>query len=94
MSCRYARPGIAPCPRVIAQEEWPWYIQQIRRGLTVKYTRIAEELPAEAVLVARRYVRSVGMKSHLSVPIETGSAAICELAISTMRCVLARGRTT
>ena len=83
MSCRYARPGIAPCPRVIAQEEWPWYIQQIRRGLTVKYTRIAEELPAEAVLVARRYVRSVGMKSHLSVPIETGSAAICELAIST-----------
>jgi hypothetical protein len=64
----YARPGIAPCPTVILQEEWPWYIQQVRRGLTVNYTRIAEELPPEAVL-EREYVRSVGMKSHLSVPI-------------------------
>jgi PAS domain S-box-containing protein len=39
-------------------------------------------LPAEAVL-EREYVRS--MKSHLSVPIGTGSATVCELAISTMR---------
>lgn len=78
----YAPPGVAACPRVIAQEEWPWYIQRIRRGLTVKYARIADELPAEAVL-EREYVRS--MKSHLSVPIGTGSATVCELAISTMR---------
>ena len=80
----YARPGVAPCPAAITEEEWPWYIQQIRRGATIKYTRIADELPPEAVL-ERAYVRSVGMKSHLSVPIDTGSPAICELMISTMR---------
>ena len=80
----YSRPGIEPCPEVITEEGWPWYIQQVRLGITLNYPRIIDELPAEAAR-EREYLRRVGMKSHLSVPINTGSSAICELMISTMR---------
>jgi PAS domain S-box-containing protein len=80
----FARPGVEASPAVITEEAWPWYIEQVRRGVTLNYPRILDELPPEAVR-EREYVRRVGMKSHLSVPINTGGQAICELAISTMR---------
>jgi PAS domain S-box-containing protein len=80
----YARPGVEASPDIISEDAFPWYIQQVRRGVTLNYARILDELPAEATR-EREYVRRVGVKSHLSVPINTGRSAICELTISTMR---------
>jgi PAS domain S-box-containing protein len=80
----YARPGIEPAPQVITETEWPWYVQQVRRGVTLNYTRILDELPAEATH-EREFSRRAGVKSHLSLPVITDGSVVCELAITTIR---------
>jgi PAS domain S-box-containing protein len=80
----YSRPGIGAAPDVITDAEWPWYVQQVRRGIAMNYTRILDELPAEATR-EREYARRVGVKSHLSLPVITDGSVVCELAITTMR---------
>jgi PAS domain S-box-containing protein len=80
----YSRPGIEAAPDVITEAEWPWYVQQVRQGIALRYTKILDELPAEAT-TEREYARRVGVKSHLSLPVITDGSVVCELAITTMR---------
>ncbi|MCI0387394.1 MAG: histidine kinase, partial [Acidobacteria bacterium] len=79
----YSAPGIEPTPEILTEEEWPWYVEQLRCGAKLNTSRILEDLPKEAA-EEKEYARRVGIKSHLAIPIKLGDAVICTLAFTTM----------
>src|SRR4051794_32466952 len=64
-------PGYPPLPPLILQEDLPWYAAQVRRGELMRFERLPEDAPAEAVN-ERAYVIKMGMKSNLSIPLKAG----------------------
>ena len=42
-------PGYPPLPPLILQEDLPWYAEQVRRGELLRFDRLPEDAPAEAV---------------------------------------------
>ncbi len=81
----YHTPGIEPAPELITAEQSPWYVDQLRRGVTLSYPRILEELPGEAV-VEREYICRTGIKSHLGIPVTVGDSVIFALSFTTIKC--------
>jgi formate hydrogenlyase transcriptional activator len=79
----YARPGIRP-PEfgVELATALPWYTEQARRGRKVILQRLPEDLPEEA-RAESSFVASVGMKSHITLPLEVDRDIVGSLAIGT-----------
>jgi len=69
---------------VISHENPPWYLEQLRRGLTLNYPIWLEQLPSEAS-GEKEYGRTIGVKSHLAIPVTCGSSVICALTFTTLR---------
>ena len=42
-------PGYPPLPPLILEEDLPWYAEQVRRGELMRFDRLPEDAPAEAV---------------------------------------------
>jgi formate hydrogenlyase transcriptional activator len=79
----YSRPGIRP-PEfgVELATALPWYTEQARRGRKVILQRLPEDLPGEA-RAEFSFVASVGMKSHITLPLEVDREIVGSLAIGT-----------
>src|SRR5437762_2022767 len=65
----FVAPGYPPFPPLILEEDLPWYAGQVRRGELMRFDRLPEDVPAEAVN-ERTYVIQTGMKSHLVIPLK------------------------
>ena len=73
-----ALPPSFPLARMI-----PWVLDQVRRGEVVRVDRL-DDLPPGAI-EERRYADSVGIQSHLAVPLSVGGRWVCALATATAR---------
>jgi signal transduction histidine kinase len=74
----YHVPGVPRLPRIIVNEQLPWYAKTIREGKVLRLFRLPDELPPEATL-ERAYCIEVGLKSHVMIPLnvrETVAGAI------------------
>jgi signal transduction histidine kinase len=78
----YSAPGIEPFPRVNLVAALPWYADQIRRGEVLRFDRLPEDLPPEAVR-EREYCRQSGFRAHLVIPFHVGKRLIGGLAFGT-----------
>jgi transcriptional regulator with GAF, ATPase, and Fis domain len=78
----WARPGIPPVglnrDRVL-----PWYHNRLREGETLRFDRLPEELPKDA-LTERAWVNTRPLRSHVAVPIAIGGRWVCALATATL----------
>jgi signal transduction histidine kinase len=78
----YVAPGVAPFPAVAVDDVLPWCASRIRRGQVIGYSRLPDELPAEAV-AEREYCRQHGLKSSLAIPLKVGGALRCVITFAT-----------
>jgi PAS domain S-box-containing protein len=81
----YTAPGIKPLPPppIGMTEQFPWITDQFRRGVTVKWSRIPDDMPAEAVK-EKEYAASLGAKSGLNIPVLVGGSVICAIAFTSI----------
>ncbi len=77
-------PGYPPLPPMILQEDLPWYAAQIHRGELMRFDRLPEDAPAEAVH-ERAYVIKTGMKSNLAIPLKAGGIVLGVLSFGAFR---------
>ena len=79
-----ARRGIDPFRLGPFQADVPWYHEQLALGKTVILSNALDELPPDAE-EEREYIRRVGLRSNLTIPIVVGNRPICALAIGSFR---------
>ena len=77
-------PGYPPLPPLILEEDLPWYAEQVRRGELMRFDRLPEDAPAEAVN-ERAYVIKTGMKSNLTIPLKAGGIVLGVLSFGAFR---------
>ena len=63
----YAIEGLEPVPPLLARESFPWVLSRVRADCPVVFSCV-DDLPAEASVDKATY-RSIGMKSHVSMPL-------------------------
>jgi signal transduction histidine kinase len=73
--------GAAPLPSTVALADIPWVTGRLQRGETVRFSRI-EELPEEGTALDRRTYSSLGIKSHVEIPLRTAGALLGALRFS------------
>jgi len=81
----YTVPGIEPLPLppIGMKEQFPWIAEQLRRGVTVKWTRIPDDMPEEAAK-EKEYAARVGAKSGLNIPVRMGGSVICAITFTSL----------
>ena len=79
----YARPGLAPLPRLTASEHYPWVLQKILRGESFQFSSV-DELPPEAARDAES-IRQLGPKSNVTFPLSGAGRVFGALAFGAMR---------
>lgn len=79
--------GVPSVPRVNLATFWPWYTAQIRRGRTLRFARLPEDAPEEAV-VEREHARRQGLRSHLALPLAVGGVVLGGIGFATFGRVL------
>jgi len=80
----WARPGFESYLTKDVQAELPWYHATVVRGETLRFERLPDDLPDEAVH-EREMVRRTGLKSNLTVPIAVGGRHVLVLATGAIR---------
>src|SRR4051794_25403542 len=80
----FVAPGYPPFPPLILDEDFPWYAEQVRRGELIRFDRLPDDAPAEAVS-ERAHVIKVGMKSHLAIPLKAGGVVLGVLSFGSFR---------
>jgi transcriptional regulator with GAF, ATPase, and Fis domain len=81
----WARPGVTTAARSMpVRARFPWYHERLRRGETLCFERLPDELPAEAV-AERSYAVGLPMLSHVAVPLRVGGRRVCALLTATAR---------
>jgi signal transduction histidine kinase len=76
--------GHPPYPRVNIADTMPWYTAQVRRGEVLRFGRLPDELPPEAV-AERDYCIQTGFRSHLIIPFKVGEEVLGGLAFGSFR---------
>lgn len=71
----YAVAGIERMAQFDLAAVWPWYTEQVRRGDCLRYSRLPEDAPPEAVL-ERAYCARSGLRAHLMIPFRVGAEVI------------------
>jgi transcriptional regulator with GAF, ATPase, and Fis domain len=77
MTHSWARGGVEPAEP--STGSLPWFIRTLATGNVIVMSRLPDDLPPAAE-AERAYVRAVGMKSNLTVPIAVGGRYMCALA--------------
>jgi two-component system, NarL family, sensor kinase len=77
-------PGYPPLPPIILETDLPWYAEQVRRGELMRFERLPEDAPAEAVK-ERAYVIQTGMKSNVTIPLKAGGIVLGVLSFGAFR---------
>ena len=80
----FVAPGYPPLPPLILDDDLPWYAQQVRRGELMRFDRLPEDAPAEAVNERAHAIKS-GMKSHLAIPLKAGGVVLGVLSFGAFR---------
>jgi PAS domain S-box-containing protein len=65
----YHMRGVPPLPRMMVNEQLPWYAKTIFQGEVLRLCALPDDLPPEAVS-EREYCLQVGLKSHVMVPLK------------------------
>jgi signal transduction histidine kinase len=73
--------GMDPQPVALGFGEIPWSVAQLRRGATVRFSRL-EELPGVEAAVDRQTYRRLGVKSQVAIPLTVEGSVIGALAFS------------
>lgn len=81
----YTTPDFSPFPKINIAPLWPWYTEQIRQGRLLRFTRLPEELPAEAVHEREYYRRGNSVQSHLAIPFKVGRSVLGGLGFGSFR---------
>jgi two-component system, NarL family, sensor kinase len=76
--------GYPPLPAFILEEDLPWYAEQVRPGALMRFERLPEDAPAEAVN-ERAYIIKTGMKSNLTIPLKAGGIVLGVLSFGAFR---------
>jgi len=79
----WARPGIAALPSILAAGQFPWTTKMLRSGRVVRLPRTAA-LPEEAAADRASYAR-LGIRSHLSIPLQAGGPILGVLSFDSVR---------
>jgi len=79
----WARPGVSPM-RVGDVAAMRWYLERLRNNDVIRFSEVEADLPPEAK-VERAYVRDVGIKSNLTIPVSIGGRLVCALAVGSFR---------
>jgi two-component sensor histidine kinase len=77
-------PGYPPLPPLVLEEDLPWYAEKVRRGELLRFDRLPEDVPEEAVN-ERAYVIKIGMKSNLTIPLRAGGILLGGLSFGAFR---------
>lgn len=80
----YAVDGVARFPQSFANLEFPWICEQLRRGITLRFSRLPEQLPPEAAL-ERSYHENSGPRSTLMIPLAVGGRPTCAISFGSFR---------
>jgi two-component system, NarL family, sensor kinase len=71
----YHGPRVPLLPRIIVNDQLPWYAKTIYQGEILRLSKLPDDLPPEATQ-EREYCTQVGLKSHLMIPLKVmGSIA-------------------
>lgn len=68
-------PGVPPLPRIILNEQLPWYAKSIFQGEVLRLSRLPDDLPPEATS-EREYCIQVGLKSHVMIPLKVMGSVV------------------
>jgi PAS domain S-box-containing protein len=79
----WAADGFEPLPPVTTVGQYPWCVDQFRRGSSIRCTNL-EELP-EAATVDRETFRARGTKSVILIPLTAGDLMLGSLSFESMR---------
>lgn len=80
----YHVPGAPPQPRTILNEQLPWYAGKIAEGVVLLLHNLPDDLPPEAI-PEREYVRGVGMKSHVMIPLRVSDTVVGAIGFASFR---------
>lgn len=80
----YHAKGAPPLPRIILNEQLPWYAKTIQEGGIFRVSRLPDELPPEASL-EREYCAQVGLKSHLMIPLKVMDTVVGAIGFGCFR---------
>src|SRR5262249_54028208 len=80
----YHTPGTPPNPRVILDEQLPWYARAICQGQPLRLPALPDDLPPEATL-EREYCLRVGLKSHVMIPLKMMGSVIGAIGFASFR---------
>jgi hypothetical protein len=80
----YAVPGLSPAPRVITGDQLPWYTAQVRSGEVLRFARMPDDVPPEAVR-ERAFALATGIKSHLVIPLKVGGDHLASIGFGAFR---------
>lgn len=78
---RWMAEGMDPQPVALGLGEIPWSVARLRRGATVRFTRV-EELPEVEAAVDRQTYLRLGVKSRVAIPLTVEGVVIGALAFS------------
>jgi PAS domain S-box-containing protein len=81
----YTVPGIEPLPRppIDLKNQFPWIADQLRQGVTVKWSRIPDDMPEEAAK-EKEFVARLGVKSSLNIPVVMGGSVNCAITFTSI----------
>lgn len=68
----YSVPDFPEASSTIATAAFPWLIEELRHGRIASCERIPEDIPA-AASAEREYMKRLGVKSALGIPVEAGT---------------------
>ncbi len=78
------RPGIPPIVAENLASVLPWYAEMLRRGEMLRFERLPDDLPPEAV-AEREYVTRLGIRSQLTLPFRVGDRLLGALGFASFR---------
>src|SRR5262249_43959329 len=80
----YVVPGVPPAPPRIVADDLPWYVERIRRGEVLRFSRLPEDVPPEAVHELARVLKT-GLKSNLGIPLKAGGVVLGSMTFGSFR---------
>jgi PAS domain S-box-containing protein len=80
----YTAPGFPPFPPANLVAILPWYSARIREGSVMRFCRLPDELPTEAV-AERLYCLQSGLRSQLTIPLKVGEAILGGIGFASFR---------
>ena len=78
------RNGVPPLPTGNLAELLPWFTDMLSRGELLRFDRLPDDLPPEAV-AERNYVTKIGLRSQLTIPFRVGQRVIGAIGFASFR---------